>query len=188
MGWDGWDDLGVEMERRWPWAIPLDDPMSLDNVVFWMNVGQSLVLAGQGSDPVMEVRLSDDAGQTWTDWEDAEIGNAAIGGTGMYRTLPEFRALGMYDFPGWRGQRPMGDPSAMQDWRQQRPQLMNYLNPGSMAPNGQFPVNLQGMHGVGVATPGGGMTGAPLQPQMVGSSMNVQGMIQPTSPYGLPTY
>jgi hypothetical protein len=88
----------------------------------------------------------------------------------------------------WRGQRPMGDPSAMQDWRQQRPQLMNYLNPGSMAPNGQFPVNLQGMHGVGVATPGGGMTGAPLQPQMVGSSMNVQGMIQPTSPYGLPTY
>jgi hypothetical protein len=110
MGWDEWDDLGVEMERRWPWAIPLDDPMSLDNVVFWMNVGQSLVLAGQGSDPVMEVRLSDDAGQTWTDWEDAEIGNAAIGGTGMYRTLPEFRALGMYDFPGVMGECRVTDP------------------------------------------------------------------------------
>jgi hypothetical protein len=75
-----------------------------------MNVGQSLVLAGQGSDPVMEVRLSDDAGQTWTDWEDAEIGNAAIGGTGMYRTLPEFRALGMYDFPGVMGECRVTDP------------------------------------------------------------------------------
>jgi hypothetical protein len=74
MGWDGWDDLGVELERQWPWAVPTDDPLSIDNVVFWMNVGQSTVLTGTGSEPVMEISLSDDAGQTWSDWEDVDLG------------------------------------------------------------------------------------------------------------------
>lgn len=110
MGWDEWDDLGVELERQWSWAVPSDDPLSIDNVVFWMNVGQSEVLSGTGSEPVMEISLSDDAGQTWSDWEDVDLGNASLGGTGEYRTLPEVRALGMYDFPGIIGRCRVTDP------------------------------------------------------------------------------
>jgi hypothetical protein len=33
-----------------------------------------------------------------------------LGGTGEYRTVPEVRALGMYDFPGFMGEARVTDP------------------------------------------------------------------------------
>jgi hypothetical protein len=43
--------------------------------------------------------LSDDAGQTWGEW-----GQDSLGATGNYRTCPEWRALGMFEFPGVMGE------------------------------------------------------------------------------------
>jgi hypothetical protein len=100
MGWDGWDDLGVDLERRFSAAVQLDQPLSIDTLWLWANAGQSTVLSGTGSDPLVEMRRSRDAGITWTDWADAALGNAAIGGTGQYRIIPKWRRLGMFDAPG----------------------------------------------------------------------------------------
>lgn len=95
MGWDEWDDLGEELSRIFSAAIPLDKPVSLDRVHLWANPGQTPLLSGQGSDPVVEMRVSDDAGMTWDDWETTELG-----AQGAYRTVAEWRGLGMFDFPG----------------------------------------------------------------------------------------
>jgi hypothetical protein len=97
---DGWDDLGVELTREFTAAVPLDSPLSINGVRLWCNVGASDVLSGQGSDPRIEMASSRDQGNTWSDFDDAALGNAALGGTGEYRTVPEFRRLGMFDFPG----------------------------------------------------------------------------------------
>ncbi len=106
----GWDDDGVELERRFTAALQLDQPLSVDNVRLWANVGQSAVLSGSGSAPVVEMRSSRDAGETWTDFDDAGLGNAALGGTGAYRTVPEWRRLGMFDFPGLIAEFRVTDP------------------------------------------------------------------------------
>jgi hypothetical protein len=100
MGFSGWDDLGVALTREFTAAQELSENLSIDNLRIWANVGQSTVLTGTGSDPVMEMAYSRDAGQTWSDFNDAGLGNAAVGGTGEYRVIPEWRRLGMYDFPG----------------------------------------------------------------------------------------
>jgi hypothetical protein len=91
----GWDDVGTEMERRFSAASPVDAPVSIDSIKLWANTGTTTVLNGQGSDPTVEMRTSDDAAETWGEW-DAD----SLGATGEYRTVPEWRALGMFDFPG----------------------------------------------------------------------------------------
>jgi hypothetical protein len=95
MEWDGWDDNGTALTRRFSAALQLDAPASVNNLRLWCNTGQSDVLVGQGSSPVVEMRVSDDAGNTWSDWDSDDLGAA-----GDYRTVPEFRCLGMFDFPG----------------------------------------------------------------------------------------
>ncbi len=95
LGWSEWDDLGVELERRFTAVAPFDDAMPIDRVSIWANTGQTPVLTGQGSDPQIEMRISDDAGNTWSEW-DADT----LGPQGDYRAVPEWRALGLYDFPG----------------------------------------------------------------------------------------
>ena len=100
MGWSEWDDMGVTLTREFTAAAQLDQPMSIDNLWFWIDSGKSEVLSGQGSAPVMEVALSRDAGVTFTDYDAAGIGNASVGGTGQFRVIPEFRRLGQFDAPG----------------------------------------------------------------------------------------
>jgi hypothetical protein len=60
-----------------------------------VNVGWTELLDGQGSDPQLEMRYSRDAGATWSDWDASSMGRQ-----GHYRERPEWRALGMFDFPG----------------------------------------------------------------------------------------
>jgi hypothetical protein len=95
MGLSGHDDAGDEMELRFTAAMPLDRPLSIDRLRLWANVGHTDLLTGQGSDPVVEMRFSDDAGTTWSDWEPASLGVQ-----GDYREVPEWRCLGQFDFPG----------------------------------------------------------------------------------------
>jgi hypothetical protein len=100
MVFSGWADLTGELTREFTAAVTLDSRLSVNVLRLWVNVGQSAVLSGQGSDPKVEMSMSRDAGQTWSDWDDSALGNASIGGAGDYRTVPEWRRLGMFDFPG----------------------------------------------------------------------------------------
>ena len=92
LGWSGWDDLGNALTREFTGAVQLDGPLSIDNLWFWINTGQGDLSV---TDPRLEIQLSNDAGETWEDFDDA-----AIGATGQYREIPEFRRLGMFDAPG----------------------------------------------------------------------------------------
>lgn len=99
MGWNAYDDMGAEMVRRFTAYAQLDTTKVIDNIWLWVNAGATDLLAGQGSDPRIEMRRSRD-GNTWTDWNDAALGNAALGGAGQYRVIPQWRRLGTYDAPG----------------------------------------------------------------------------------------
>lgn len=105
MGWDEWDDMGAEMERRFSVAQQLDQPFSINSLKLWCNAGHTELVEGQGSDPTIELRTSDDAGNTWTDWE-----SESLGVQGDYRQIPEFRCLGQFDFPGFMGEIRVTDP------------------------------------------------------------------------------
>jgi hypothetical protein len=105
MGWSEWDDLGVQLERRFPFAQQLDQPASVDRLSVWANTGTTTVLTGQGSDPKLEIRWSRDAGNTWCDYKPLALGTA-----GQYRTVPELRRLGQFDFPGFLGEGRCTDP------------------------------------------------------------------------------
>lgn len=105
MGWDEWDDMGAELERRFPFALQLNEPTSIDSIKIWANTGQTPLLSGQGSDPEIEIHLSADAGNTFDDW-DAD----SLGTQGEYRAVPEWRSLGMFDFPGVLGEGRVTDP------------------------------------------------------------------------------
>jgi hypothetical protein len=95
MGWSEWDDLGQPLERRFTAAQQLDAPYSINSVKLWVNAGQTALLEGTGSEPIIEMSFSDDAGNTWSAWE-----ADSLGATGDYRAVPEWRALGQFDFPG----------------------------------------------------------------------------------------
>lgn len=105
MGWSEWDDLGVELERLFTAAVPHDAPASINRVSLWVNAGHTPLLDGQGSDPVIEMRHSDDGGNTFSDFE-----GASIGASGQFRIVPEWRRLGQFDFPGFIAEFRVSDP------------------------------------------------------------------------------
>jgi hypothetical protein len=105
MGWDEWDDLGEEMERRFTAAAPLNRPVEFDVLRLWANAGATTVLDGQGSDPVVEMRYSRDAGRTWSVWLSAKLGAAGQG-----RMVATWRRLGTFDFPGAMFEFRVADP------------------------------------------------------------------------------
>lgn len=105
MGWDEWDDLGTELERRFSVAQQLEEPLSVDSIKLWANAGQTPLVEGQGSEPTVEMRTSDDAGNTWDDWD-----SDSLGVQGDYRQVPEWRGLGQFDFPGFLAEFRVTDP------------------------------------------------------------------------------
>lgn len=93
---DGYADANGELVREFTAYFKIDSaPVSIDNLWLEANFGRTGLLAGQGSDPIVEMRSSDDAGATWSDWEEAELGQQ-----GQYRVIAEWRGLGMFDVPG----------------------------------------------------------------------------------------
>lgn len=96
MGFSGWQDLGVALERRFSAASAPEKPLSVNNLQLWANVGQ----APTGVTPTVSLRYSRDAGQSWSSYVDTDLGNAADGGTDEYRVRPQWRRLGMFDDPG----------------------------------------------------------------------------------------
>lgn len=96
----GWAEGASELSREFTAAVPLTGARVFDSIELECNAGQSTVLSGSGSDPVIEMRYSRDGGNTWSSWTDAALGNAALGGTGKYRTRAKWRRLGTFDAPG----------------------------------------------------------------------------------------
>lgn len=93
---DGWEDDGGPLERLFTAYFGINTgSVPINNLWIEANVGRTDLLAGQGSDPVCEMRSSNDAGATWSDWEAADLGEQ-----GEYRVICEWRALGLFDVPG----------------------------------------------------------------------------------------
>jgi hypothetical protein len=91
----GWTDDGVALERVFTAAAPLDgEVVPVNRLRIAVNVGQTELLTGLGYDPEAEMRFSRDF-ETFSDWDTAPLGQQ-----GEYRTLTEWRALGMFDQPG----------------------------------------------------------------------------------------
>lgn len=89
------DDEGP-LERLFTAFSPISaGNVAVDNLWIEANVGRTDLLAGQGSNPQVEMRFSRDAGATWSAWDPADLGEQ-----GQYRTIVEWRALGTFDVPG----------------------------------------------------------------------------------------
>ena len=90
MSLDFYDDDGDEMVwlRRSPHIWDEKRLISYPSFELDMEVGRGLV-TGQGSDPQVWMRYSDDGGRTWS----SELWRS-IGGVGRYFTRPVWRQLG----------------------------------------------------------------------------------------------
>lgn len=91
----GWAEGASELYREFTAAIPLTSSNVLDEVELDCNAGQTPLLSGAGSDPIVMLRTSRDAGNTWSDWKQSRLG-----ALGQYRTRPKWRRLGIFDPPG----------------------------------------------------------------------------------------
>ena len=94
---DGYADPDGELERRFRGGFPLNSGgVRIDNVQLRTNVGQTSFLNGEFAEPVMEMRLSRDVGQTWGPWKQASLGRQ-----GEYRKRVQWRSCGMASQPGF---------------------------------------------------------------------------------------
>jgi hypothetical protein len=99
------------MERRLTAGFPLNGGgQMIDSLALRMNPGETPYLTGTFADPVVEMRMSRDAGRTWGTWRSRGLGAASIGGQGEYRTKVEWRGLGMASRPGFLVQFRCTDP------------------------------------------------------------------------------
>jgi Phage stabilisation protein len=91
----GFQDGGGVLERRFRAGAQIEGTATIANIQLIANVGQTPELTGIYADPIVEMRSSRDAAQTWSDWEAVELG-----AQGEYRVIPEWRRIGMFDTPG----------------------------------------------------------------------------------------
>lgn len=102
-------DLGGVLERRFRAGVNINaQGFVVNRLQVRANVGQTPYLTGVYANPVMEMRLSPDAGHTWEPWEPAPLGVQ-----GDYRALPEWRALGMASYPGLFAEFRVTDPVSL---------------------------------------------------------------------------
>jgi hypothetical protein len=92
----GYVDAGGVLERRFRAGYPLSGgTFSADNLRLTANVGETVALTGDYTNPSVEMRTSRDGGRTWGLWR-----AAPMGAQGNYRTRAEWRRCGMFDDPG----------------------------------------------------------------------------------------
>lgn len=92
---EGYADAAGVFERRFRAGSRLQGTAVVNNLRLTTEVGTTDYLTGTYADPMIEMRDSRDAGNTWSDWE-----AVTLGGQGNYRERVEWRALGMFDDPG----------------------------------------------------------------------------------------
>jgi hypothetical protein len=102
----GFTDGDDPLERLFTFAVPLDGgTLTADVIGIVANVGWTELLAGQGSDPIAELRMSRNAGATFGNWRSAELGQQ-----GEYETDTRWRRCGTYARPGMLGEIRVTDP------------------------------------------------------------------------------
>lgn len=102
----GYEDAGGPFERLFTGAIGIPSGvLDVYRVTVDVEVGWTPILEGQGSDPQIEMRVSNDGGATWDDWEPESLGRQ-----GEYSTRPEWRALGLFQSPGFLSEFRVTDP------------------------------------------------------------------------------
>ena len=101
----GFTDNDGVLERRFRAGAVLDQPVGGNAVRLTANPGQTASLTGTYADPVIEMRSSRDAGQTWGNWN-----ATALGAQGQYRQRIEWRRLGLFDDPGMLFEFRLTDP------------------------------------------------------------------------------
>lgn len=90
-----WDD-GTFLERRMTASFTLPGgTITGHRLAIIGNPGNTPLLTGQGSDPVVEIRTSRDNAKTWGAWR-----SASLGAQGQYRQRVELRRLGLFDSQG----------------------------------------------------------------------------------------
>jgi len=106
MQWgQGRSDLGGVLERRFRAGYPLDgDSFPVVNLRLRCNPGKAPV-EGTYADPIVEMRLSRDAGQTWGNFKPTSLGKQ-----GEYRKRIEWRGLGQASAPGFLCEFRVTDP------------------------------------------------------------------------------
>ncbi len=94
---DGHVDLGGDLERRFRAGLALNSGgVGIANMLLRCNVGRTPFLTGDYTDPIVEMRVSRDGGQTWGAWK-----QTALGAQGDYRKKVTWRGLGMASQPGF---------------------------------------------------------------------------------------
>ncbi len=102
----GYVELGGVLERRFRGGLPINGGgVPVYNLRLRVNPGQTPFLSGQYADPIIEMRLSRDAGQTWGIWKGTQLGQQ-----GEYRKRIEWRALGLASAPGFMCEVRLTDP------------------------------------------------------------------------------
>lgn len=93
-------DAGTVLERRFRFGFPINGGgVMIDNIMLRCNPGGTTYLSGDYADPVVELRLSRDAGHTWDEWRPATLGRQ-----GKYRKKVMWVGLGMAASPGLLGE------------------------------------------------------------------------------------
>lgn len=94
------------MERLFTAGYPLNSGgLSIDNLQLRCNPGETPYLTGDYDDPVVEMRMSRDAGRTWGTWR-----SASLGAQGEYSKRVFWRALGQANRPGFLCEFRVTDP------------------------------------------------------------------------------
>lgn len=91
---DNWDD-DTHMERRWSAGFPGSGGIVVHNLGILGNPGDTPILSGDGSAPVVEIRSSRDNGKRFGDWR-----AVSLGAQGRYRQRIEARRWGLFDRQG----------------------------------------------------------------------------------------
>ncbi len=92
----GWVDGDVPLVRLFTAAFQIKGgAVAVDVIEVDANTGSTDDLAGQGADPVLEMRSSRDGGRTWSPWR-----STALGKQGEARRRARFRRCGYFDAPG----------------------------------------------------------------------------------------
>lgn len=92
---DGYVDAGGVFERRLRAGSRLDLAAVVENIRLLAEVGTTEYLTGTYANPTIEMRFSNDAGNTWTAWE-----GVTLGLQGSYRERVEWRPCETFDDPG----------------------------------------------------------------------------------------
>lgn len=92
---DGYVDDGGVFERRLRAGSRLDLAVVIENIRLLAEVGTTEYLTGTYANPTIEMRFSNDAGNTWAPWE-----GITLGLQGEYRERVEWRPCETFDDPG----------------------------------------------------------------------------------------